>query len=67
MMDGVLNEQDRLAGAQGNIERYIQLGRTALQELYEDRSVLKVEWLIVVYTASPIRCCQSIRIILFCY
>ena len=42
MMDRALNEQDALNSAEGNIERYIQLGRTALEQLYEDRSMLKV-------------------------
>ncbi|KAI8911091.1 hypothetical protein EDD86DRAFT_189307 [Gorgonomyces haynaldii] len=41
MMDGLLKETDVLNDAESNIERFIQMGRGALDELYEQRSMLK--------------------------
>lgn len=42
MMDGLAHERDLLDNAGENIDRYINMGRQALQELYEQRSILKV-------------------------
>ncbi|KAJ3097003.1 protein transport protein bos1 [Phlyctochytrium planicorne] len=41
MMDGLLRENDVLHNAGDRLDDYINLGRTALQELYEQRTILK--------------------------
>ncbi|KAH9245009.1 hypothetical protein BASA81_017533 [Batrachochytrium salamandrivorans] len=41
MMDGLLNERAVLDGADQGLEQYLSMGRSALQELYEQRSMLK--------------------------
>jgi Golgi SNAP receptor complex protein 2 len=42
MMDHMLREQTSLATADTRIDEFINLGRNALNELYEQRSMLKV-------------------------
>ncbi|KAK5673015.1 Protein transport protein bos1, variant 2 [Batrachochytrium dendrobatidis] len=41
MMDGLINERNVLEGAEQSIEQYLTMGRNALHELYEQRSMLK--------------------------
>jgi Golgi SNAP receptor complex protein 2 len=42
MMDGLLKENDILKTSDNRLDDYIQMGRTALQELYDQRGMLKV-------------------------
>ncbi|KAJ3017058.1 UNVERIFIED_CONTAM: protein transport protein bos1 [Siphonaria sp. JEL0065] len=41
MMDGLLKESDVLQASEGRIDEFIQMGRGALSELYEQRQILK--------------------------
>ncbi|KAI8851278.1 hypothetical protein BC829DRAFT_361169 [Chytridium lagenaria] len=41
MMDGLVKENEVLNGAGDRIDEFINIGRTALQELYEQRTMLK--------------------------
>ncbi|KAL2919015.1 Protein transport protein bos1 [Polyrhizophydium stewartii] len=41
MMDGLLREHTVLGTAEASIDQYLQIGRAALQELYDQRSMLK--------------------------
>jgi golgi SNAP receptor complex member 2 len=42
MMDGLAREKDILDNAGSSLDQYLNIGRSALQELYEQRSMLKV-------------------------
>ncbi|KAJ3274663.1 Golgi SNAP receptor complex member 2, partial [Blyttiomyces sp. JEL0837] len=41
MMDGLLKENEVLTTSDGRLDEFITLGRSALQELYEQRTILK--------------------------
>ncbi|KAI9328153.1 hypothetical protein BDR26DRAFT_874430 [Obelidium mucronatum] len=41
MMDGLLKENEVLTASEGRIDEFIQMGRGALTELYEQRQILK--------------------------
>ncbi|KAJ3295757.1 protein transport protein bos1 [Rhizoclosmatium sp. JEL0117] len=41
MMDGLMDEHQKLTGAESRIDEFITMGRGALSELYEQRQILK--------------------------
>ncbi|KAJ3384513.1 Golgi SNAP receptor complex member 2, partial [Entophlyctis sp. JEL0112] len=41
MMDGLLRENEVLTATDGRLDEFIQMGRGALSELYEQRQILK--------------------------
>ncbi|KAJ3410155.1 protein transport protein bos1 [Chytridiales sp. JEL 0842] len=75
MMDGLLKENAVLESSGGKLDEYITMGRTALQELYDQRGMLKVntlysqlsalhrfvKWISVEYTKKDVRYSDFVR------